>query len=95
MTTTNLGDDDFGFSLVSESELKSYEEQLKQQVQQQTQTISETEQAYSDKLEGLRQMIMPLLLNLTKDPEKEYILWPDRAKKMNAFIEKINQYVYD
>lgn len=95
MTTTSLGEDDFGFSLVSESELKSYEEQLKQQVQQQTQTLSETEQAYSDKLEGLRQMIMPLLLNLTKDPEKEYILWPDRAKKMNAFIEKINQYVYD
>jgi len=95
MATTNLGEDDFGFSLVSEAELKSYEEQLKQQVEQQTQTISQTEQAYADRLEGLRAMIMPLLLNLTKDPEKEYILWPDRANKINAFIEKINKYVYE
>lgn len=95
MATTSLSDDDFGFSLVSEAELKSYEEQLKQQVEQQTQAINQTEQAYTDKLEGLRAMIMPLLLNLTKDPDKEYILWPDRANKMNAFIEKINKYVYD
>jgi len=95
MATTSLSDDDFGFSLVSEAELKSYEEKLKQQVEQQTQAISQTEQAYTDKLEGLRAMIMPLLLNLTKDPEKEYILWPDRANKIGAFIEKINKYVYD
>jgi hypothetical protein len=30
---------------------------------------------------------------LAKDPEKEYILWPDRADKIKAFIKKIDEYV--
>jgi hypothetical protein len=38
-------------------------------------------------------MIMPLLLNLSKDPSKEYILWPDRAAKIQTFIKKINSFV--
>ena len=81
--------DDFGFSLVSESELKAHEEQLKQIVEQQSQTTAEVK----DKLHGLRDMIMPLLNNLAKDPEKTYILWPDRSSKIKAFIKKVNDYV--
>ena len=46
-----------------------------------------------DKVRGLRDMIMPFLNNLTKNPEKEYIMWPDRAKKVEEFIKKINDYV--
>jgi hypothetical protein len=38
-------------------------------------------------------MIMPLLTNLAKDPDKTYILWPDRSDKIKAFIKKINDYV--
>lgn len=67
--------DDFGFSLVSESDLKRQEEET------------------TDKLHGLRDMIMPFLKNMTKDPDKEYIMWPDRAAKVQAFIDKINAYV--
>ena len=81
-----LSDDDFGFSLVSESELKAHEEQLKKVVEQQSAEAQ-------DKLHGLRNMIMPLLLNLSKDPSKEYILWPDRAAKIQTFIKKINSFV--
>ena len=44
-------------------------------------------------MEALYKLIMPLLLNLQKDPEKEYILWPDRSKKMTAFIDKVNKIV--
>ena len=46
-----------------------------------------------DKLHGLRDMIMPLINNLAKDPEKTYILWPERSAKIKTFIDKINKYV--
>jgi hypothetical protein len=77
---------DFGFSLVSEDELKQEENILKQQ-------ISEVELSAKDKLFGLRDMIMPLLINLSKDPEKTHILWPNRVEKINEFIDRINSYV--
>lgn len=82
---------DFGFSLVTESELKSYgeAEQLKNTVTETTRTA----EYLQEKLFGLRDMIMPLLLNLKTEPNKEYILWPDREKKINAFISKINDYI--
>lgn len=86
-------DDDFGFSLVDEAELKRQEELLKKQLEQQTKVVAKTEKEYADKLHGLRAMVMPLLNNLAKDPEKTYVFWPDRAAKMKAFIEKVNKYV--
>jgi hypothetical protein len=46
-----------------------------------------------NKLEGLRNMIMPLLNNLMKNPEKDTILWPDREKKIKAFIKKMDTYI--
>lgn len=47
----------------------------------------------TDKLHGLKKMIMPLLNNLMKNPDKEYIYWPDRVKKIQAFIKKMDAYV--
>jgi hypothetical protein len=88
-----LSDDDFGFSLVSESELKAHEEQLKKVVEQQAKAVQMKTVEAQDKLHGLRDMIMPLLNNLAKDPTKEYVLWPDRATKIQAFIKKVNNYV--
>lgn len=85
--------DDFGFSLVSETELKAHEEILKKKIEEQTQVVQQTETELKDKLHGLRNMIMPLLNNLAKDPDKTYILWPDRSAKIKAFITKINKYV--
>lgn len=97
MPVKNLNlDDDFGFSLVSESELKSYEQQLKKKVEEQTRVVAQTSEQtkqMQDKLHTLRDMVMPLLNNLAKDPSKEYILWPDRAVKIQAFIKKINDFV--
>lgn len=46
-----------------------------------------------EKLIGLRKMIMPLLENLKKNPEQEYIKWPDREKKINNFIKKMDKYI--
>ena len=88
-----MKDNDFGFSLVSEKELKAHEELLKKKVEEQSKAVDVTTQELTDKLHGLRDMILPLLNNLSKDPDKTYILWPDRTDKIKAFIKKINDYV--
>lgn len=85
-------EDDFGFSLVSEQELKQHEEALKQKVQEQSVVVKQTTQQYQNKLDGLMAMILPLLNNLSKDPDKEYILWPDRSAKIIAFRKKLEDY---
>jgi hypothetical protein len=87
--------DDFGFSLVSEAELRQHEELLKKKVEEQSKVVHKTTVELTDKLHGLRDMIMPLLNNLAKDPDKTYIFWPERAEKIKAFISKVNNYVDD
>lgn len=90
----NLNEDnDFGFSLVSEEELKKQEELLRKKVEEQSKVVQQTSIELTDKLNGLRNMIMPLLLNLAKDPDKHYIFWPERSEKIQAFIKKIDDYV--
>lgn len=100
MAVTLNEDDDFGFSLVSEEELKAREAELQAKIEEQSQVVQQvvkqtaaTETELKDKLEGLRKMIMPLLNNLAKDPEKSYVFWPDRSVKIKAFIMKVNAYV--
>ena len=48
-----------------------------------------------DDLEGLKKMIMPLLNNLMKNPEKDTIVWPNREKTIKAFIAKMDAYISD
>lgn len=45
------------------------------------------------KLEQMRKLIMPLLKNLAKNDDKEYIHWPNRSKKITDVINKINKLV--
>ena len=40
-------------------------------------------------LKTLEQLIMPLLVNLMKNPEKEYIYWPNRTAKIQDQIDKV------
>jgi len=70
---------DFGFTLVDEEELDSV---------QQLSTSSDQTQA---KLDKLYNAITPLLNNLKANPEKEYIKWPDRIAKVEAFEEHLLQ----
>ena len=48
-----------------------------------------------EKLMELRAMILPLLFNLKKNPEKDMIQWPgkDRVKSVDAFIKKMDDLV--
>jgi hypothetical protein len=41
------------------------------------------------KLMDLEKMIIPLLVNLMKNPDKEYIYWPNRKDKIQEQIDKI------
>lgn len=43
----------------------------------------------SAKLMDLEKMIIPLLVNLMKNPDKEYIYWPNRRDKIQEQIDKI------
>jgi len=75
---------DFGFTAVDESELEA--------VQEISTKASSTEaevKALEDKLNNLYNAILPLLTNLKKNPEKEYILWPNRTEKIEAFEDHI------
>lgn len=90
-----LDDNDFGFSAVSEEELKSLENKLKQEVTQKSQELLAVEETYKGKLEQLYKTVMPLLENLAKDSDKEYIYWPNRTDKMKGFISKVKKIVND
>ncbi len=71
---------DFGFTAVDEDELEA--------VQTTQVKVKETEQsarALQNKIDELYNAITPLLNNLKKNPEKEYILWPDRLNKVEQF----------
>ena len=75
---------DFGFTAVDESELEAVQEVSKK--------ASSTEaevKALEDKINNLYNAILPLLSNLKKNPEKEYILWPNRTEKIEAFEDHI------
>lgn len=41
------------------------------------------------KLEQVEQLILPLLYNLKKNPDKEYIHWPNRTEIIDKQIQKI------
>lgn len=47
--------------------------------------IAETE----SKIKSLEQLILPLLVNLMKNPEKEYLYWPGRTEKVQDQMNKI------
>ena len=43
------------------------------------------------KLKQVEDLILPLLFNLQKNPEKDYIHWPNRAEVIEAQLKKIVQ----
>jgi hypothetical protein len=43
------------------------------------------------KLQEVEQLILPLLYNLQKNPDKEYIHWPNRKEIIQKQIERILQ----
>lgn len=71
---------DFGFTAVDETELTSY-----QQAEAKVAETSATVEQLQTKCDKLYNSIIPLLNNLKANPSKEYILWPKRLEKVEAF----------
>tara|TARA_B100000902_G_C27068037_1_gene792579 strand:+ start:306 stop:578 length:273 start_codon:yes stop_codon:yes gene_type:complete len=77
---------DFGFTVVDEDELEA--------VQTATKKVAQAEDgagSTQSKLDKLYNAVIPLLNNLKKNPEKEYILWPDRLTKVEAFEDHLQK----
>ena len=79
-------DFDFGFTAVDENELQAVQDAQKAagDVEVQANTTQE-------KLDKLYNAIQPLLANLKKNPEKEYILWPNRVDKVDQFEDMLRK----
>jgi len=71
---------DFSFTAVDESELEAV-----QALGATAKDVEEKASTTQDKLDKLYNAIVPLLNNLKKNPEKEYILWPNRLEKVEEF----------
>jgi len=71
---------DFGFTLVDEDELD---------VAKEVATSKTSASDAQDRLDNLYNAITPLLNNLKANPEKEYIKWPNRVDKVEAFEGQI------
>tara|TARA_B110000285_G_scaffold21110_1_gene20449 strand:+ start:3127 stop:3369 length:243 start_codon:yes stop_codon:yes gene_type:complete len=77
-----MSDDfDFGFTAVNEDELEV------------TKEIKVSSEISKQQLDKLYNAIVPLLNNLKANPEKDYILWPDRLAKVEEF-ETVLQKIY-
>ena len=69
---------DFGFTAVTEEELEV------------VQKSSTEKDAVESRLDKLYNAIQPLLNNLKKNPEKDYIYWPNRLGKVEQFNDLID-----
>ena len=77
---------DFGFTAVDEHELEAVQK-ASHKLESTSSKADETE----EKLNKLYNAILPLLSNLKKNPEKEYILWPNRLTKVEAFEDHLQK----
>jgi len=68
---------DFGFTAVDEDELEA------------VQKVSATASSAEERLNNLYNAIVPLLNNLKANPEKDYILWPNRLSKVEQFEDHL------
>ena len=79
-------DFDFGFTAMDADELDAV-----QTVKEEASTASEEALTLKEKCDTLYNMIQPLLNNLQKNPEKEYIYWPNRLDKVEEFSDKLKE----
>ena len=80
---------DFGFTAVDEDELQAV-----QQTAAKADNAEQLATTTQERLDNLYNTVIPLLNNLKKNPEKDYILWPNRLSKVEEFedhLQKIYQ----
>ena len=73
-------DDDFGFTFADSDEI----------VETAIEPHLEETKVLTLRLQQMYDAIMPLLANLSANPQQEYIKGPDRSKKIKAFKTKLD-----
>jgi hypothetical protein len=81
---TTILDFDFGFTAVDADELEVVRE-----AKQVAETTSATAESNAAKAQLIYDAVVPLLNNLKANPEKDYIYWPNRYDKLDAFADKL------
>ena len=76
---------DFGFTAVDENELEAV-----QKLTNKASSVAANAEINEEKLNKLYNAILPLLSNLKANPEKDYIYWPKRTEKVEAFEDLIS-----
>lgn len=72
------GDDDFGFSAVSEEEYNAVINEK-----------ADTAEEFQARLQQVEKLVLPFFTKLLKTADKEYIYWPNRKALVEAQIQKI------
>ena len=80
------GDFDFGFTAVTEEELEAVQDAVQSQA-----SIGENLEALQEKVDKLYNSMIPLLSNLKKNPQKDYIQWPNRLEKVEQFEDLLTK----
>ena len=84
---------DFGFSAVSEEELKKLtgSEQETEELSKLLDEQATNAELYKDTVVQIQEMITPLINNLMLNPNKNYIYWPNRIDKMKVFKAELDK----
>jgi len=77
-------------------QIQALKEKLDNLLSAQEQTLNSAmvaaiEEKYKAKLKEVEGLILPLLLNLRKNPDKAFINWPNRAPIIDKQIERITK----
>jgi len=80
---------DFGFSFEDEDFMTAPVKEKLDQTLEVNKALEYDAQEYANRLDTVMEMIMPLLNNLMKDPDKIIIKWPDRASKVADFKKQL------
>lgn len=80
-----LEENDFGFTFVDATQIAEMNN-LKP-----SSDYEELKKKFSEDLDKLEKLVLPLLNNLLKSPEQEYIHWKDRETPIRNQIAKITK----
>jgi hypothetical protein len=72
------GDDDFGFSAVSEEDYNAVINEK-----------ADTAEEFQVRLQQVEKLVLPFFTKLLQTADKEYIYWPNRKKLVEDQIQKI------
>lgn len=86
--------EDFGFTFEDESEITAENNITKTKYGELQQNYDELNRDYSelhDKHQKLLKLVMNLLTNLSKDPKKSTIKWPNRSEVIEKLIREVQE----